>query len=72
MDRATGLCAGCQRTLDEIARWGGMDNDQRRAVLAAVQARRASQPAAASATPAAGASTAAGPVARDAPRRYSR
>ncbi|MCO7519487.1 MULTISPECIES: DUF1289 domain-containing protein [unclassified Pseudomonas] len=27
------ICTGCQRTVDEISRWGRMDNTQRRAVL---------------------------------------
>ncbi|MET1079895.1 MAG: DUF1289 domain-containing protein [Pseudomonas sp.] len=28
------LCIGCQRSIDEISRWGRMDNAERRAVLA--------------------------------------
>ncbi|MEO4046120.1 DUF1289 domain-containing protein [Pseudomonas sp. CAU 1711] len=28
------LCIGCQRTADEITRWGRMSNDERREVLA--------------------------------------
>jgi uncharacterized protein len=39
MNEATGLCRGCYRTLDEIARWGTMSDDERAAVLAALQAR---------------------------------
>ncbi len=31
--RETGLCTGCLRTGDEIAAWGGMSNDERRAVM---------------------------------------
>lgn len=27
------ICIGCQRTADEITRWGRMTNDERRAVL---------------------------------------
>lgn len=27
------VCLGCQRTADEITRWGRMDNAERRAVL---------------------------------------
>lgn len=38
---ADGLCAGCARTLDEIARWGGMDIDARLRVLAQLRERRA-------------------------------
>jgi predicted Fe-S protein YdhL (DUF1289 family) len=41
MDPATGLCRGCHRTLDEIAAWTALDDAGRRAVLAAVAARRA-------------------------------
>jgi predicted Fe-S protein YdhL (DUF1289 family) len=40
MDQATGLCAGCLRTLDEIASWSVYGDDEKRAVLAAVAARR--------------------------------
>lgn len=36
---AEGLCIGCLRTLDEIARWGAMPPEERRAVLAALPAR---------------------------------
>lgn len=28
------ICTGCQRTVAEITRWGRMDNDERRLVLA--------------------------------------
>jgi len=41
MDPASGLCAGCYRTLDEIAAWSGLDNRRRKAVLTAIAARRA-------------------------------
>jgi len=41
MDRATGLCSGCLRTLDEIASWSALDDDARRAVVAKLPARRA-------------------------------
>ena len=40
MDPARNLCAGCHRTLDEIARWGGMTDAEREAVLALLPARR--------------------------------
>jgi predicted Fe-S protein YdhL (DUF1289 family) len=30
---AQGLCAGCLRTLDEIARWGAMGDDQRLRIM---------------------------------------
>jgi predicted Fe-S protein YdhL (DUF1289 family) len=34
-----GLCLGCLRTLDEIARWGTMTRSQRRAVLERIARR---------------------------------
>jgi predicted Fe-S protein YdhL (DUF1289 family) len=40
MDAASGLCIGCLRTLDEIACWGGMTDDERRRVLDRVEERR--------------------------------
>jgi len=42
MDPARGVCIGCCRTLDEIARWGGMSDAQREQVLSLLSARRAS------------------------------
>lgn len=41
MDDRSGLCAGCFRTLDEIAAWSVLDADDKRAVLAALPRRRA-------------------------------
>ncbi len=41
-----GLCAGCLRTLAEIAAWRTLDAHGKRAVLAALPARRAAHPAA--------------------------
>jgi predicted Fe-S protein YdhL (DUF1289 family) len=41
IDQASGLCAGCARTLDEIASWGGYSDEQKRAVLGRLPARRA-------------------------------
>ena len=41
MDAANALCVGCWRTLDEIARWSRTSDDDRRAILAAVEQRRA-------------------------------
>ncbi len=40
IDAATGLCAGCLRTLDEIAAWGSLDDDAKRAVWSAIEQRR--------------------------------
>jgi predicted Fe-S protein YdhL (DUF1289 family) len=42
-----GMCIGCFRTLDEIARWSEMNDAQREAVLAALPARRLAGDAAA-------------------------
>ncbi|MEO8344843.1 MAG: DUF1289 domain-containing protein [Betaproteobacteria bacterium] len=45
MDEATGFCAGCFRTLDEIAAWGLLDDADKREVWAALAQRRlAAQP----------------------------
>lgn len=33
------ICIGCQRTAQEITRWGLMDNAERRAVLARCEQR---------------------------------
>ena len=41
MDQATGYCAGCFRTLDEIAAWSVLDDAERRAVWLALADRRA-------------------------------
>ena len=40
LDAASGLCIGCLRTLDEIAGWGSFDDDEKRAVLRALEVRR--------------------------------
>jgi predicted Fe-S protein YdhL (DUF1289 family) len=34
VDPVTGLCEGCGRTLEEIARWGVMSEAERRAIMA--------------------------------------
>ncbi len=39
MDAASGLCVGCLRTLDEIARWGNADISYKRAVWTNIEAR---------------------------------
>ena len=41
LDLATGLCAGCMRTLDEIAAWSRLDEDEKRAVWTLIDTRRA-------------------------------
>ena len=40
MDPARGLCLGCKRTLDEIARWGAMSDEERGRVLSELPRRR--------------------------------
>lgn len=41
MDPALGVCIGCCRTLDEIARWSAMTNEERDEVLSVLPTRRA-------------------------------
>ncbi|MEO8313058.1 MAG: DUF1289 domain-containing protein [Caldimonas sp.] len=41
IDTSTGWCAGCLRTIDEIAAWGSLDGVARRAVWKHLPARRA-------------------------------
>ncbi|MDX9945084.1 MAG: DUF1289 domain-containing protein [Azonexus sp.] len=40
MDKVSGYCAGCLRTLDEISAWSRLDNTQKNAVLGKLAARR--------------------------------
>ena len=39
MDAEQRYCAGCYRTLDEIARWGSMSDAEQAAVIAELPAR---------------------------------
>ena len=39
MDAASGLCEGCLRTIDEIAAWGTMGDDDKRAVWQRLEQR---------------------------------
>ncbi len=39
MNASSGLCEGCARTLDEIARWSTMAEGDRRAVWARIEQR---------------------------------
>ena len=41
MDPHHGLCMGCGRTLDEIARWGQMSDAERERIMAQLPERRA-------------------------------
>ena len=43
MDSGTGLCEGCLRTIDEIARWAQMNDSQKRAVWQQLSLRRPAQ-----------------------------
>lgn len=40
MDAERGWCTGCQRTLDEIAVWSILDDQEKRAVWTALAGRR--------------------------------
>ena len=40
MDPVRGVCIGCCRTLDEIARWSGMTETEQAAVMSGLSARR--------------------------------
>ena len=40
MDPVRGVCIGCCRTLDEIARWGGMTERERETIMGALGERR--------------------------------
>jgi len=40
MDDATGLCRGCYRTLDEIARWSVMSDRDKRVVIGILEQRK--------------------------------
>jgi len=44
IDPANGLCKGCARTLNEIARWGTMSAEERRRIMAELSARREKAP----------------------------
>lgn len=41
MQPQSGLCEGCQRTIDEIVAWSQMSEEGKRAVWAAIGQRRA-------------------------------
>ena len=44
MDPARGLCLGCARTLDEIARWGSFTDEERDRIIAELPRRRSNVP----------------------------
>jgi hypothetical protein len=39
MDAPSGLCRGCCRTLDEIARWGELSEPERARIMSKLPAR---------------------------------
>jgi hypothetical protein len=39
MNAASGLCEGCLRTLDEIAAWSGMPDEDKRQVWVLIEQR---------------------------------
>jgi len=41
IDASTGWCAGCLRTIDEIAAWGSLDDRAKRSVWKLLPERRA-------------------------------
>jgi hypothetical protein len=40
IDPETGWCEGCYRTIDEIARWGALGNNEKLGVWAELKRRR--------------------------------
>lgn len=40
IDPASGLCEGCGRTLEEIARWASLSEAERRAIMAELPRRQ--------------------------------
>jgi predicted Fe-S protein YdhL (DUF1289 family) len=45
LDPDSGLCLGCGRSLDEIARWAQMSDAERTRLMAELDRRRPAQPA---------------------------
>jgi hypothetical protein len=43
MDAGSGLCEGCLRSIDEIARWSQMSDDEKRSVWSQLTERRTSK-----------------------------
>lgn len=42
IDRESGFCLGCWRTIEEIAGWAGYDDGRRRAIVSELHERRGS------------------------------
>jgi predicted Fe-S protein YdhL (DUF1289 family) len=45
LDPSSGLCRGCWRTIDEIARWSDLGAEEKRRILADLPGRRISSTA---------------------------
>lgn len=43
LDQESGLCRGCYRSLDEIARWGMFSAAERTRIMETLEARRVAQ-----------------------------
>ncbi|RPH67509.1 MAG: DUF1289 domain-containing protein [Burkholderiales bacterium] len=46
IEPTSGLCEGCLRTIDEIADWGSLGDDAKRAIWSAIEQRRQARAAA--------------------------
>jgi len=44
LDGRTQTCTGCGRTIDEIASWSGLSDEERRAIVARLKASRIAAP----------------------------
>jgi predicted Fe-S protein YdhL (DUF1289 family) len=44
MDPQRGLCLGCRRTLDEIARWAKMNDAERARIMEQLEQRKSDVP----------------------------
>ena len=40
MDTKSDMCVGCKRTINEIARWPMMNDDERRTIVESLKARK--------------------------------
>ena len=40
LDRKSGLCLGCKRTIDEIGRWAMLDDPERQAIIDQLPGRK--------------------------------
>jgi len=40
LDEASGICAGCHRTLDEIEKWSEYTDEQKKQIMVAIDIRK--------------------------------